>query len=102
MSLATLADVLRPALAGGYAVAGLVTLGWEDMCAFVAAAEAEEVPVAYERLIMDVIRGNQTLFMRGDEVEAAWQWTDPILKIGKSAMMCPNLMKVAVLAPRMR
>ena len=35
---------------------------------------------AYERLIMDVIRGNQTLFMRGDEVEAAWAWTDPIIK----------------------
>jgi len=35
---------------------------------------------AYERLIMDVIRGNQTLFMRGDEVEAAWRWTDPILE----------------------
>lgn len=33
---------------------------------------------AYERLIMDVIRGNQTLFMRGDEVEAAWAWTDPL------------------------
>lgn len=45
MSLASLADVLRPAHSGGYAVAGLVTLGWEDMCAFVAAAEAEEVPV---------------------------------------------------------
>ncbi|MGB2379298.1 MAG: glucose-6-phosphate dehydrogenase [Paracoccaceae bacterium] len=42
--------------------------------------EAEEVPDAYERLIMDVIRGNQTLFMRGDEVEAAWQWTDPIIE----------------------
>ncbi|SMX48469.1 glucose-6-phosphate dehydrogenase [Maliponia aquimaris] len=41
--------------------------------------EAEEVPDAYERLIMDVIRGNQTLFMRGDEVEAAWAWTDPII-----------------------
>ncbi len=40
---------------------------------------AEDVPDAYERLIMDVIRGNQTLFMRGDEVEAAWAWTDPIL-----------------------
>ena len=40
---------------------------------------AEEVPDAYERLIMDVIRGNQTLFMRGDEVEAAWAWTDPII-----------------------
>ncbi len=34
---------------------------------------------AYERLIMDVIRGNQTLFMRGDEVEAAWAWADPII-----------------------
>ncbi len=42
--------------------------------------EAEDVPDAYERLIMDVIRGNQTLFMRGDEVEAAWAWTDPILE----------------------
>jgi len=42
--------------------------------------EAEEVPDAYERLIMDVIRGNQTLFMRGDEVEAAWAWTDPIIE----------------------
>ncbi|UWQ94292.1 glucose-6-phosphate dehydrogenase [Rhodobacteraceae bacterium M385] len=38
------------------------------------------VPDAYERLIMDVIRGNQTLFMRGDEVEAAWAWTDPIIE----------------------
>ncbi|MCF8486069.1 MAG: glucose-6-phosphate dehydrogenase [Rhodobacteraceae bacterium] len=41
--------------------------------------EAEDIPDAYERLIMDVIRGNQTLFMRGDEVEAAWAWTDPII-----------------------
>ncbi|HRO13048.1 glucose-6-phosphate dehydrogenase [Amaricoccus sp.] len=39
-----------------------------------------EMPEAYERLIMDVIRGNQTLFMRGDEVEAAWEWTDPIIQ----------------------
>ncbi len=45
MSLATLADVLQPALKGGYAVGGLVTLGWEDMRAFVAAAEAEDCPV---------------------------------------------------------
>ncbi|MGR3659720.1 MAG: glucose-6-phosphate dehydrogenase, partial [Paracoccaceae bacterium] len=41
--------------------------------------EIAEAPDAYERLIMDVIRGNQTLFMRGDEVEAAWRWTDPII-----------------------
>jgi glucose-6-phosphate 1-dehydrogenase len=42
--------------------------------------EAGDPPDAYERLIMDVIRGNQTLFMRGDEVEAAWAWTDPIIE----------------------
>ena len=36
-------------------------------------------PDAYERLILDVVRGNQTLFMRRDEVEAAWSWIDPIL-----------------------
>ncbi|PYG28840.1 class II fructose-bisphosphate aldolase [Pelagimonas varians] len=45
MSLATLNDVLQPALKNGHAVAGLVTLGWEDMRAFVAAAEAENCPV---------------------------------------------------------
>lgn len=37
-------------------------------------------PDAYERLLLDVIRCNQTLFMRRDEVEAAWTWIDPILK----------------------
>jgi glucose-6-phosphate 1-dehydrogenase len=41
--------------------------------------DGADIPDAYERLIMDVIRGNQTLFMRGDEVEAAWAWTDPII-----------------------
>lgn len=45
MTLVTLADVLQPALRDGYAVAGLVTLGWEDMRAFVTAAEAEGCPV---------------------------------------------------------
>ena len=45
MTLATLSDVLQPALTQGYAVAGLVCLGWEDMRAYVAAAEAEGVPV---------------------------------------------------------
>ena len=45
MTLATLGQVLQPALKDGYAVAGLVTLGWEDMRAYVAAAEEEGVPV---------------------------------------------------------
>ena len=34
---------------------------------------------AYERLLLDVIENDSTLFMRRDEVEAAWQWVDPIL-----------------------
>lgn len=38
----------------------------------------ERFPDAYERLIIDVIRGNQTLFMRQDELEAAWKWTESI------------------------
>ena len=45
MTLVTLKDVLKPARSGGYAVAGLVTLGWEDMRAYVEAAELEKVPV---------------------------------------------------------
>ncbi|GIL02272.1 MAG: glucose-6-phosphate 1-dehydrogenase [Alphaproteobacteria bacterium] len=40
---------------------------------------AVRAPDAYERLLLDVIRGNQTLFMRRDEVEAAWRWIDPII-----------------------
>ena len=40
MSLATLSDVLQPALRGGYAVGGLVTLGWEEMRAYVAASRS--------------------------------------------------------------
>ena len=45
MTRATLAEVLQPALADGYAVAGLVVLGWEDARAYVTAAEAEGAPV---------------------------------------------------------
>jgi fructose-bisphosphate aldolase, class II len=45
MSLVTLADVLGPALRDGYAVPGLVCLGWEDARAYVRAAEAERAPV---------------------------------------------------------
>ncbi len=36
-------------------------------------------PDAYERLLMDVVRGNLSLFMRRDEVDAAWAWADELL-----------------------
>jgi glucose-6-phosphate 1-dehydrogenase len=42
-------------------------------------AFAIHYPDAYERLLMDTVRGNATLFMRRDEVEAAWLWVEPIL-----------------------
>lgn len=53
-------------------------------------AEGSDMPDAYERLIMDVIRGNQTLFMRGDEVEAAWAWTDPIISAWEQGSKRPE------------
>ncbi|MFN3274492.1 MAG: glucose-6-phosphate dehydrogenase [Paracoccus sp. (in: a-proteobacteria)] len=53
-------------------------------------AEGADMPDAYERLIMDVIRGNQTLFMRGDEVEAAWAWTDPIINAWEDSKRRPE------------
>ncbi|MEL7486353.1 MAG: glucose-6-phosphate dehydrogenase, partial [Pseudomonadota bacterium] len=40
---------------------------------------AERYPDAYERLLMATVRGDLALFMRRDEVEAAWRWVDGIL-----------------------
>lgn len=40
----------------------------------------ERFPDAYERLIIDVLRGDQTLFMRQDELEAAWIWIESIVE----------------------
>ncbi|MHB2169303.1 glucose-6-phosphate dehydrogenase [Alsobacter sp. R-9] len=47
-------------------------------------------PDAYERLLMDVVRGSQTLFMRRDEVDAAWAWIDPILEAWKTSGQPPR------------
>jgi glucose-6-phosphate 1-dehydrogenase len=47
-------------------------------------------PEAYERLLMDVVRGNPTLFMRRDEVEAAWRWIDPILAAWSASEEAPK------------
>ncbi len=37
-------------------------------------------PDAYERLLMDIVRGNLSLFMRREEVEAAWRWVDGLIE----------------------
>jgi glucose-6-phosphate 1-dehydrogenase len=47
----------------------------------------ERFPDAYERLIIDVIRGNQTLFMRQDELQAAWTYIESITNSWKACNM---------------
>jgi len=37
-------------------------------------------PEAYERLVLDAMRGDQTLFTRDDEVDAQWSIVDPVLR----------------------
>ena len=44
---------------------------------------------AYERLLLDVVRGNLTLFMRRDEIEAAWRWIDPIVDAWSDSVPLP-------------
>ena len=55
-----------------------------------ATAFDERAPDAYERLLTDVIRGDQTLFMRRDEVEAAWRFVDPIIAGWQEYYATPN------------
>ena len=51
----------------------------------------ERFPEAYERLIIDVIRGNQTLFMSQDELQAAWNWIESITSNWKATNQ-PNIL----------
>jgi glucose-6-phosphate 1-dehydrogenase len=44
-----------------------------------------ELPEAYERLLVDALRGDATLFMRSDELQAAWEFCDPILDAWKKS-----------------
>ena len=50
-----------------------------DMSFSESRTHGNNAPDSYERLLMDVVRGDQTLFMRRDEVEEAWKWIDPII-----------------------
>lgn len=59
----------------------------------------DRLPEAYERLLIDVIRGNQTLFMRKDEVEASWTWIDTITKYWKQTKMTNNLYNSGTTGP---
>ncbi len=81
----TLRNTIKEPGPGGFRLAE-VNL---DMTFADALEQGADAPDAYERLIMDVIRGDQTLFMRGDEVEAAWAWVDPIVEGWEDARATP-------------
>lgn len=57
---------------------------------FSKAYDNQRVVDAYERLILEVINGNQSLFVRRDEVEAAWQWADSIIAAWQSTNETPK------------
>jgi len=51
----------------------------------------ERLPDAYERLLMDALNGDASLFTRSDEIEMAWQLVDPILAAWERPELAPPL-----------
>ncbi|GMH46074.1 hypothetical protein BSKO_14038 [Bryopsis sp. KO-2023] len=51
----------------------------------------QELPDAYERLILDVINGDKRLFIRSDELEAAWELFTPVLHQLEEEKVVPEL-----------
>ena len=48
-------------------------------------------PEAYQRLLQDAVAGDQSLFIRSDEVEECWRWTDSLKSVlSKVDMMTPG------------
>ncbi|GAB4133716.1 MAG: glucose-6-phosphate dehydrogenase [Acidobacteriota bacterium] len=47
------------------------------------------LPEAYETLLLDIITGDQTLFVRGDEAEAAWRIYEPLLEAPRELQVYP-------------
>jgi len=70
--------------------AGEITLRPVPLSLSFADTFTTRVPDAYERLLTDVLAGNPTLFMRRDEVEAAWRWIDPIIAHWEGSGMSPE------------
>lgn len=54
---------------------------------------------AYERLLLEVMRGHQALFVHRDEVEAAWAWVDSILKAWSEENEAPKPYQAGTLGP---
>lgn len=55
----------------------------------------QTLPEAYERLLLDAMRGDASLFARSDEIELAWKLVDPLISVGET----PETAKLAVYDP---
>jgi glucose-6-phosphate 1-dehydrogenase len=60
---------------------------------------ALELPEAYERLLLDVMRGDSTLFTRSDELESAWKFVTPILEAWEQQGHSPELYDAGTWGP---
>jgi glucose-6-phosphate 1-dehydrogenase len=58
------------------------------------------LPEAYERLLLDVMRGDSTLFTRSDELEAAWRFVQPILDYWQTPDYQPDLYAAGTWGPK--
>ena len=58
------------------------------------------LPEAYERLLLDVLRGDSTLFLRTDELESAWQFVTPVLEYWEREQVSPELYRAGSWGPR--
>ncbi|MHA6334626.1 glucose-6-phosphate dehydrogenase [Qipengyuania sp. CAU 1752] len=55
--------------------------------------------IAYERLLLDLIEGDQTLFVRRDEVEAQWEWVDAIRANWEASDQAPKTYSAGTWGP---
>lgn len=60
----------------------------------------QSLPEAYERLLLDVLRGDSTLFLRTDELEAAWQFVTPLLNEWEQLKIVPEPYRAGSWGPR--
>lgn len=58
-----------------------------------------QLPEAYERLLVDVMRGDSTLFTRSDELEAAWRFVTPILETWEASPAAPEFYPAGTWGP---
>lgn len=58
-----------------------------------------QLPEAYERLLLDVMRGDSTLFTRSDELEAAWRFLTPVLEAWESSSSSPDFYPAGTWGP---